>query len=50
MVCLARPAYLPLKFHWYDVNIYLSNLENTAQPQSLSSTINQLILKALTLT
>ena len=28
-----------------DVNIYLSNLENTAQPQSLSSTINQLILK-----
>jgi hypothetical protein len=33
-----------------DVNIYLSNLENTAQPQSLSSTINQLILKALTLT
>ena len=28
---------------WVDVNIYLSNLENTAQP--LSSTINQLILK-----
>ena len=28
-----------------DVNIYLSNLENTAQANPLSSTINQLILK-----